>query len=122
MDNRFQFRAWLKQEKKIVFPRAVYANGGDWVDVWGADGLSYPVFGDTFTLMQSTGIKAGSKLIYEGDIAITRNSKIGVVKYENAMFMIEWLHGDLYKCPLGEVEIESVLGNVYENSELLEAD
>lgn len=125
MSREIKFRAWDYDTNTMVYPDSelettfcfdkvglsVYHNNGQEMS--------------SFELMQYTGLKdRNGKEIYEGDIIkFTDNyntdipEKIGVVKFNNASFYIT---DGAYSCYRWiDINVE-VIGNIYENPDLLE--
>lgn len=121
--NEIEFRAWDKITNRmasvdmIMFDTkqvkiAFYTNPKQHPETW------YRKFGDVF-LMQDTCLKdKNGKKIFIGDIVNT-SSRIGVCEYVNGYVSIndnnKESDSDEISCDLWEV-----IGNIYENSELLE--
>lgn len=132
MNDRFKFRCWDKENKCLHYPTR-YSNfnivNGTVVKI-----ESYPIANSAYLgkriawefddaiIMQCTGLKdKTSKLIYEGDIVngscgvywgkmIVEYNVVGFVLNKNGKYL-NFLERDNY--------IE-VIGNIYENPELLE--
>lgn len=140
MEDRFKFRFWDKDRKNWVaqtgnpclFPfdgRVAMKCNGD-----GSGHISDDDFSEYYVIQQCTGLKdKNGKLIYEGDIIKTeydgingydaecRKTHIGIVRYEsNAYFAkhsIKQVFGRMFGI---SGDINEVIGNVFENPELLE--
>ncbi len=134
MNREIKFRAWLKDEKKMIDVRAIdFDDDGNIICVNYPEGKSYSGYdGDNIELMQYTGLKdKNGNEIYEGDIVkgTKRNGTkyweinfISVVKFTNEnkkskfnIYVNEYKEFDFSACFGLEV-----IGNIYENKELLE--
>ena len=123
-----KFRAWLKKEQKMDneidhiswLEDELYCIG---------DGITYMVSAEDLVLMQSTGLKdKNDKEIFEGDIVrqvrtqpTTENEVIiGVITMLEGAWLImndcEKLASDLWS----ETDENEIIGNIYENPEILE--
>ena len=124
-----KFRAWLKKEQKMDN----YIDHISWLEdelYCIGDGITYMVSAEDLVLMQSTGLRdKNGKEIFEGDVVrqvrthpTTENGTItGVVTMLEGAWLIvndnEQLASDLWS----ETDENEIIGNVYENTELLEA-
>ena len=118
-----KFRAWLKKEQKMDneidhiswLEDELYCIG---------DGITYMVLAEDLVLMQSTGLKdKNGKEIFEGDIVSIDTDEFDLlfVKYESGIY---WLMDD-EECVehLSDYyKYVSIVGNIYENPELLEVE
>lgn len=129
-----KFRAWLKKEQKMDneidhiswLEDELYCIG---------DGITYMVSAEDLVLMQSTGLKdKNDKEIFEGDIVRTtrflgradeiggfyeyEKDYVGVVKVLEGSWVIDT--GIVAVRLWSEIDESEVLGNIYENPELLE--
>ncbi|AYV93572.1 YopX family protein [Fusobacterium necrophorum] len=132
--REIKFRAWLKEKNKLVYPEWI-AFFKDFAEFKVKEAYGYTVYRPNYKnidIMQYTGLKdKNGKEIYEGDIVkvphFLHDERIkinGVVKYVNnrAEFVIdlEDIEETFYCCNQSE-RIE-VVGNIYENPELLEVE
>ena len=115
--REIKFRAWDKKNKRIyeVWELTLEEDGSvDILRMWGMKGRQMFKLGGEIELMQYTGLKdKNGKEIYEGDIVKTNNKRI---------FSIE-IPDIFYKLADGSWMTETdfgVIGNIYENPELLE--
>ncbi len=129
--RRIKFRAWFKVLKRMYLVKDMkFQRNGNITILTNNNGGTYPV---NYELMQFTGLKdKNGKEIYEGDIIYMkdngnrkRHGKI-LVKFENCEFFAEKIDKEVIEEgeSLGNFrfrdvyEIE-VMGNMYENPELL---
>ena len=115
--REIKFRAWDKKNKRLyeVWELTLEEDGSvDILRMWGMKGRQMFKLGEEIELMQYTGLKdKNGKEIYEGDIVKTNNKRI---------FSIE-IPDIFYKLADGSWMTETdfgVIGNIYENPELLE--
>jgi uncharacterized phage protein (TIGR01671 family) len=119
MNREIKFRAWDKKEKRMLpvdavnfFNKSIVSNRARGEHSGGQLGFI------EVELMQYTGLKdKNGKEIYEGDIIKSGNGALGVVKWRHFGF-----EQDMIKT-LGWWVIQEdgeVIGNIYENPELLE--
>jgi len=119
MTREIKFRAWDKNRKLMVSDE----NLSRLNQVWETEKFKTPIgegvnLGISLELMQYTGLKdKNGKEIYEGDILEDKYDNVGAVEFSHARF--SWPHG----VDWGEIEVEwdeiEVIGNIYENPELL---
>ena len=114
-----RFRAWDKEDKEMINADCCYLGDRDELFVDAVERMF-----EWCILMQYTGLKDKmGEEIFEGDIvnviSISDGVKQGVITFTRGCFWIDYQVGnsDLLYVPL-KVE---VIGNIYENPELLEA-
>lgn len=116
------FRAWDKNKKKMLYLN--HDDEGSWSS-WGDIIFPYAQGdGNLYDLMQYTGLKdKNGKEIYEGDVMqakVTNASHFKVIWNYDAWRLLRYCNGveeegNYY----GFIENLEVIGNIYENSELL---
>lgn len=132
MQDRLKYRFWHKPTNKMLY---CYGFNKDFVfgDTFDGVGTTYnPAKFEDCILMQCTGLKdKNGKLIYEGDIlkAYFENSDTGKMCFEYVPVgydeeKIAFYTGKKYKALFAEgyfiSEEYEIVGNIYENPELLE--
>lgn len=126
MEDRFKFRVWDRKIKKLNYEVGVC--GGEAVE---SDGAGYYHLLELMPLMQCTGLKdKNGKLIYEGDIMRSEYGydgtpyiiegvvRFGKTKSRRIGYFIEDLHEN-QKIYFSDFEKNEIVGNIYENPELL---
>lgn len=123
-----KFRAWDKNKKVML---ADYSSLGFTVEIMDGDfivrngEIATELGGkERFSLMQYTGLKDKTgKEIYEGDIVNTfekgRATGFGVVVYRDGGFQVYDDRDTMRDANNGHESSVEVIGNVYENSELI---
>ena len=132
MSREIKYRAWLKEEKKMVNVETIdftdksmqYLEKNEIIDAY----LLRRVIFDDIDLMQYTGIKDKNDVeIYEGDIVLIRIDKTNilhktVVKFKHGAFIADIIGNNdyiyLFHFGFNKDDFE-VIGNIYENEELL---
>lgn len=131
MSREIKFRAWDKSSEYMHsnVQSGVYEDPDEWTEFSTVLGL------ECFEVMQYTGLKdKNGKEIYEGDIVEYNDFNslrtgghaedkiiVGKVTFGCGMWMVEEKNcgHDLYEGLVNDEELE-VIGNIYENPELLE--
>jgi len=122
---RPKFRAWLKNDKEIIDVDEIHWFDGE-LDIIG-DYITFVRKADEIELMQSTELKdKNGKEIFEGDIVDYKGRK-AVIKWHGsyASFIYRFVDelnkrsAEWYPLYLVYLKCE-VIGNIYENPELLE--
>jgi hypothetical protein len=119
--REIKFRAWDKREGKM------------WIPIIDQDGIpcaKNPISchlvrmdGELLDpIMQYTGLKdKNGKEIYEGDVGKCGYFGIGFVRYHKGYWEFGFKEGDeVLFCCLPEISDFEVIGNIYQNPELLE--
>ena len=123
-----RFRAWLKKDKEMIAVEEIHFNNGN-LDFIG-DAITWMCKNNDFVLMQSTGLTdKNGKEIFEGDILCDEGIEqendfvYATVSYREGMWVCDQITSDDcgYGGALNEFSDDySVIGNIYENPELLE--
>ena len=122
---KLKFRAWLKQKQKMDN----YIDHISWLEdelYCIGDGITYMVSAEDLVLMQSTGlVDKNGKEIFEGDIVkmskdvYSEPTYYEVVRHYGGAYRLE---SKQHGCELWLRHTDcEVVGNVYENKELLDA-
>jgi len=126
-----KFRAWLKDEQEMQDVLAFDTRGHSFLGIEGPhvtvdDWCDVFEVGEQAELMQSTGLKDKNGVeIFEGDIVKTLEVDSGVtfstIKFEEGAFCIDYknLGTEFEFLYFADSHLE-VIGNIWENSELLE--
>lgn len=127
MEDRYLFKAkQLDNEEWVVGSLISMPHGGYMIDRV-ADSRRFRVMINPSTICQCTGLKdKKGKLIWENDIIRT---KVGTAKviWDKSEWRIEWLKNDLWRKDLYYWAVEDiqrvvVIGNKFDNPELLESE
>jgi len=123
--KEIKFRAWDNQEQKMFFPSRIDFDCDGATIMCGKnycnDDLEFDWFGNSKTLMQYTGLKDKNGVeIYEGDIMVydKLSPSYYVVKCIDNSFVLD---GNVTFVERLYFKEREVIGNIYENKELLNA-
>lgn len=111
--REIKFRAWDSIKLKMIVDFMAYSE-----DLM-CNKLSNPWIDECLNIMQYTGLKdKNGKEIYEGDIVVIMD-KLAKIYYENGGFRVDILsEPSLIYLTENRAEID-IIGNIYENQELL---
>ena len=118
-----KFRAWLKNDKEIIDVDEIHWFDGE-LDIIG-DYITFVRKADEIELMQSTGLKdKNGKEIFEGDI-LKSNKYITSVFYERGAYCVKFSRTPNTTVTMNVISFiekykTKIIGNIYENPELLE--
>lgn len=127
MNDRFKFRVWDKKIREMF--NDIFSFCGDKNDVASVNEiLAQNALDNNNALMQCTGLKdRNGTLIYEGDIVIehyhnTKETAIKKVFFDESVIGFAYTDGIEYnQLSISDGERLQVIGNIYENKELLES-
>ena len=120
-----KFRAWLKNDKEMIDVDEIHWFNGE-LDIIG-DYITFVRKADEIELMQSTGLKdKNGEEIFEGDI-LKSNKYITSVFYERGAYCVEFRRNANVMVTMNVISFiekykTKVIGNIYENPELLEVE
>ncbi|VIG71568.1 YopX protein [Clostridioides difficile] len=119
-----KFREWNKNGKEMYSYDEMVCYSKNLLREWVYSGVYLPTSNENFEVMIYTGLKdCIRKEIYEGDIVsyiLSFEEFIGEVKFEEGFFVID--NEVLGECVglFHEIAVVKVIGNIYENPEMLE--
>ena len=121
MQDRFKFRAWDKNENKYIYNVEQIAIPDVMEDFVTLFRSVFRGSNDNLTLEQCTGLKdKNGKLIYEGDI-VDDGEQYAEIIFDKSCFCYDDGSGFYEDLAFYHTHCE-VIGNIHENSELLEED
>lgn len=132
-----KYRAWDKTDKEMYLVDEINFNRGEFESI--GDGITFLRGADEVELMQSTGLKdKNGQEIFEGDIIDTTDYEGGLSSVGHPFVKVECdkygfvVTGDFPCSPITLKKFEDgrkfagvkvkIIGNVYQNPELLEVD
>jgi len=115
--REIKFRAWDPISKKMIIPKEFIQLDKLYIGYFDESG--YPKISEDFILMQYIGVNdKNKKEIYEGDVIVQKHGEIkGVVRFRDGVFGVDT--GKAFY-PFAAYKDIEVIGNIYENPELLE--
>ena len=125
-DDRFKFRFWHKSKNSYLNTEKLVLNDGTYTQVGTKqmnNGTYYSYIVNeynTFEIIaeQCTGLKdSNNKLIYENDIVKNFNGDYYLVVWDTNSYLLKCKDGDKL---LTDPDYLEVIGNIHENTELLE--
>lgn len=119
-----KYRAWLKNDKKMVDVDEIHWYNGNFEFI--GDGITFQRLADEVELMQSTGLKdKNGQEIFEGDILGSKDGLLnGIIEYREdlGMWTNTLIRYNNFERLCNVASDRKIIGNVYQNPELLEAD
>lgn len=110
MNRIIKFRAWDKENKKIVNWEEIRPQSMLWLDRPNTE----------FEYMQFTGLlNKDGKEIYEGDIIKDVQGDIREIIFDGGGYWCKYPNGDRF---MPSEKFREIIGNIYENPELLTHD
>ena len=125
MNREIKFRAWDEKLKLMYATDSVSLCIDGEICYLDTDGEWVADMANRITLMQYTGLKdKNGKEIYEGDIVNIKGRKY-IVEYWKGQLLVSWYlksvrSGDTEYTELPVIGKGEVIGNIYENKELLQ--
>lgn len=119
-----KYRAWLKEDKEMIEVDEIHFKNGE-LDFIG-DAITWMCKNNDCVLMQSTSLKdKNGKEIFEGDVLETKDGLLdGVVEYRTDLGM--WTNSlfryNNFERLCNVADSTYIIGNIYENPELLETN
>ena len=119
--REIKFRVWYIKRKRMLDRECIVLNDGDYYEDYRdfEDGTAL----NNIVVMQYTGLEDKNDVeIYEGDIVRYFRNELAVIVYRNGgvdIRSLSWRDCEPLQRRMGEIE---VIGNVYENPELLEEE
>ena len=112
-----KFRAWWEKGKRMLDVATI-----DFLEKEIKSHANVMFCFDEIELMQSTGLAdVNGKEIFEGDIVLIYGEKISKVFYSQGSFCVDILNGGTPLHAFSSKQLE-VIGNVWENKELVEEE
>ena len=130
MSREIKFRAWLKKEKKMVKVKTLHLGTRKIIYGYSENSQCYgnkSCSFDDVRLMQYIGLKdKNGKEIFEGDIVKTNIDLTGIVRFDIGYYF-EWITNNLVSMWNKDMKVWvewglEIIGNIYENPELLEVE
>ena len=123
--RELKFKVWDKLEKRMILPDQGYQGHyvlslkGEFHNLQNGSG------GKEYIVQQYTGLKdKNGKEIYEGDIFKGGDYKWDAVRFEGGQFQVNLMGARVFTlqelCCDIDYELPEVIGNIFENPELLE--
>lgn len=137
MQDRFKFRFWDIEESVMLPWDCICQTAFNCTRQEGNEiqkyGLMYRAFTTPlkYTPLQCTGLKdKNGKLIYEGDVVTYEwLTPLGKVWRNDGKYIVEWSDGFCLLSNIARYDVEhgtkrnvEIIGNIYENPELLESE
>lgn len=120
-ENRLRFCAWDKQTEQMIHKVGLWS--GDMAWGWSYDLEHWLINAqhsgqDRFDVMQCTGcIDIEGTDVFEGDI-VDAGGNICVIKWEDCCYWLSGIQTEFNEFMSGALEV-TVLGNIYENADLV---